>query len=46
MIYADFGSILVPEYNGKENTDDSKYQKYVACMLMIIKLICVDEKFR
>ena len=34
MIYTDFESILVPEYNGKQNLDKSyttKYQKHVAC---------------
>ena len=34
MIYADFESILVPEYNGKQNPNESymiKYQKHIAC---------------
>ena len=34
MIYAGFESILVPEDNEKQNSDDShtnKYQKHVAC---------------
>ena len=34
MVYADFESILVPENNGKEKSDQSymnKYQKHVAC---------------
>ena len=34
MIYADFQSILVPEYNGKQNPDESytnKYQKHISC---------------
>ena len=32
MVYADFESILVPENNGKQNSDESytiKYQKYI-----------------
>ena len=47
MIYADFGSILVPEDNGKENLYEfytSKYQKCVACSYSC-KLVCVDDKF-
>ena len=46
MIYADFGSIIVPEANGAQNPNESytvKYQKHVAfsygyklgCVLMI-----------
>ena len=34
LIYENFESILVPEDNGKQNTDGSctnKYQNYVAC---------------
>ena len=34
MIYADFESILVPEYNRKQNPNEpytNKYQKHVAC---------------
>ena len=34
MIYAYFESILVPEYNGKQNPNESymiKYQKHIAC---------------
>ena len=34
MIYADFGSILVPEDNEKQNPNESynnKHQKHVAC---------------
>ena len=34
MIYADFESDLVPEYNEKQNPDASytnKFQKHVAC---------------
>ena len=44
-IYADFGSILVPEDNGKQNPNESytnKYQKHVACSY---KLVSVDDKF-
>ena len=47
MIYADFESILVPQDNGKKNTDysyTSKYQKHVACSYGC-KLVCVDYKF-
>ena len=34
MIYPSFESILVPENNGKQNSNESctkKYQKHVAC---------------
>ena len=37
MIYADFEDILVPEDEGKQNTEKShsnKYQKYVACIYL------------
>ena len=47
MIYADFKSTLVPENNGKQNTNESYtniYQKYVACSYGY-KLICLDHKF-
>ena len=47
MIDADFGSILVPEDNAKQNADVSytnKYQKHVACSYDC-KLMCVDHKF-
>ena len=47
MIYADFESILVPENNGKQNSNESynsKYQKCVACSYGY-KLLCVDDKF-
>ena len=48
MIYADFESILVPEDNGKQNTNESctnKYQKHVSCSYGY-KLVFVDYKFR
>ena len=35
MIYADFESILVPKYNGKQNPSESymnKYQNHIACI--------------
>ena len=47
MIYADFESILVPEDNGKQNTNVSytnKYQKHVASSYGY-KSACVDDKF-
>ena len=47
MIYANFESILVPEDNGKKNSNESytnKYQKHVACSYGY-KLVCVDDKF-
>ena len=47
MIYADFESILVPEVNGKKNTNESytnKHQKNVACGYDY-KLVCLDDKF-
>ena len=47
MIYADFESILVPEDNGKQNSNESytnKYQKHVACSYGY-KLVSVDDKF-
>ena len=37
MIYADFEGIVVPEEEGKQNTENSysnKYQKYVACIYL------------
>ena len=46
MIYADFESILVPEDNGKKNTENSytnKYQKHIACSYGY-KLVCVNNK--
>ena len=42
MIYADFESILVPEYNGKQNPNEpymNKYQKHIACTYGY-KLVC------
>ena len=47
IIYADFGSILVPEDNGKQNSNESytnKHQKHVSCSYGY-KLVCVDDKF-
>ena len=47
MIYVDFGSILVPEDNGKQKPNQSytnKYQKHAACSYGH-KLVCVDDKF-
>ena len=47
MIYADFESTLVPEYNGMQNPNESytsKYQKPIACSYGY-KLICVDDTF-
>ena len=47
MIYADFESILVPEYNRKQNPEESytnKYQKHVVCSYGY-KLVCADDKF-
>ena len=46
MIYVDFESILVPEDNKKQYTDESytnKYKKYVACSYGY-KLVYVDDK--
>ena len=45
-IYAAFESILVPEYNGKQNPKESytnKYQKHIACSYGY-KLVCVDDE--
>ena len=45
--YTYFESILVPEKNGKKNSDKSYtkiYQKYVA-FSYCYKLVCVDDKF-
>ena len=42
MIYADFESILVPEYNGKQNPNESymnKYKKHITCTYGY-KLVC------
>ena len=47
MIYADFESILVSEYNGKQNPNESctnKCQKHVAYSYGY-KLVCADDKF-
>ena len=47
MIYADFESILAPEDNGKQNSNDSypnKYQKHAACSYGH-KLVCANDKF-
>ena len=47
MIYADFENILVPEDNGKQNSNEfytNKYQKHIACSYGV-KLVCVDDKF-
>ena len=47
MIYADFGSILVPEDNGKQNQNEcyiKKYQKHVVWSCSY-KLVCVDDIF-
>ena len=43
IIYADSGSILVPEDNGKQNPSES-YTNHVACSYGY-KLVCVDDKF-
>ena len=47
MIYVDFESIIVPEDNVKQNSNESytnKYQKYVACSYGY-KLASADDKF-
>ena len=47
MIYADFECILVPEGNGKKNTNESytnKYLNHVICSYGY-KLVCFDDKF-
>ena len=47
MIYTDFESILVPENNGKQNTDEpytNKYQNHVGGSF-VYKLVCVDDQF-
>ena len=41
MIYADFEGIVVPEEEGKQNTEKSysnKYQKYVACIYLWLQI--------
>ena len=46
MVYADFESTLVPEDNGKQNTEESymnKHQKHIAFSYGF-KLVCVDDK--
>ena len=46
-IYPDFESILLPQYNGKQNPNESytnKYKKHVAC-IYDCKLVRVDDKF-
>ena len=47
MIYANFGSILAPENDGKQSPDESytnKHQNYVGCSFCY-KLVCVDHQF-
>ena len=47
IIYADFESVLGPENNRKQNSEDSyasKYQKQIVCSYGY-KLVCVDDKF-
>ena len=47
MIYVDFENILVPEENGKQNSNEfhtNKYKKHAACSYGC-KLVCVDDKF-
>ena len=47
IIYADFGSVPVPEDNGKQyavETYTSKCHKHIACSCDY-KLVCVDDKF-
>ena len=47
MTYVDFQSILVPEDNGKQNSNEfytNKYQKYVTCSYGY-KLVWVDDNF-
>ena len=42
MIYVDFGNILVPEDNGKQNVFESytnKYKKYIAVIANILLLM-------
>ena len=36
MIYADFESILVPEYNGKQNSNESYTNKYENKQLVVM----------
>ena len=46
MIYADLESNLIPEKNGKQNSDESytnKYQNHVGCSYRY-KLTCVDNQ--
>ena len=46
IIYANFECILVPEYNGRQNTEEPykrKYQKYIA-RSYAYKLVCADDK--
>ena len=46
MIYAEFESVLVPEDNGKQNSEESytaKHKKHVACSYGY-KLVCADYK--
>ena len=47
MIHADFENIVVPEDNGKQNSNKSytnKYQKHLAYSYGY-KLVCADDKF-
>ena len=43
----DFESILVPEFNGKQNLDEpysNEYQKHIGCCCAY-KLVCADHTF-
>ena len=47
IIYAEYGSILVPGNNGKQIQEEiyaNKYQKHIAYSYDY-KLVCVDDKF-
>ena len=47
ITYVDFKRVLVPEDNGKKNSEESythKYQKHIACSYNY-KLVCADDKF-
>ena len=45
MIYADFESILVPEYYEKQNPEESYTSKYQKRVAFSYNLVCVDDKF-
>ena len=45
MIYTDFEDILVPEDEGKQNTEKSHSKNMLHAFIYDYKLACFDDKF-